>query len=318
MARHGLTHRAYRGDPDLQRLLAALSRAHADPSGTSLLHPGDLVWAIYQNTLFDPQRSIELWESSDSGLVGFGFFEDGDFDTQCFVQDPDERFAFEADALALAGERARQAGAAELRTAILASAALRHDLLAAKDFVPDDTRVTRRGEPHTAFLNLRRSLDDLAVQAAMPNEFIVRPVGREEEWQARVDLHRVVWAPSRVTLEAYRRLRAAPVYRSDLDLVAVAPDGSLAAYAIVWYDAACRVGEFEPVGTHPAYRRRGAARAVMLAGLRCLHELGAYRALVTSSATNPASIGLYESVGFRIADRERFYRAPTETCSAAG
>ncbi len=47
----------------------------------------------------------------------------------------------------------------------------------------------------------------------------------------------------------------------------------------------------------------------MLEGLRRLRELGARRALVTSSANNLASIRLYESVGFGIADREQFYRA---------
>jgi mycothiol synthase len=309
MATHGLTHRPYQGNPDLQRLLAALSRAHAEPSGTALLHPGDLIWALFQNTLFDPHRAIELWESADTGLVGFGIFEDGDFNTQWVARDTDERAAFESDALAVARERARQAGAVELRTSILASDALRRELLAAEGFVPDETRVTRRGEPHTAFLQLRQALDDGALEHAPPGDFVVRAVGGEEEWPARVELHRTVWAPSRVTLEAYRRLRAAPVYRPDLDLVAVAPNGVFAAYAIVWYDPGSAVGEFEPVGAHPEFRRRGAARAVMLEGLRRLRELGARRALVTSSANNPASIHLYESVGFGIADREQFYRA---------
>ena len=314
MATHGLTHRPYQGDPDLTRLLAALSRAHAEPAGSALLHPGDLIWALFQNTLFDPSSSIELWESAESRLVGFGIFEEGDFDTQwlargTLARDTDERTTFESEALAVARERARQAAAVELRTSILASDTLRRDLLVAEDFVPDTTRVTRRGEPHTAFLQLRQALDDGSLEHAPPGDFVVRAVGGEEEWPARVELHRTVWAPSRVTLDAYRRLRAAPVYRRDLDLVAAAPDGTFAAYAIVWYDPASAVGEFEPVGTHPDFRRRGAARTVMLEGLRRLRELGARRALVASSANNPASIRLYESVGFALADREQFYRA---------
>ena len=48
-------------------------------------------------------------------------------------------------------------------------------------------------------------------------------------------------------------------YRADLDCVVEAPDGSLVAYCLAWLDDANRVGELEPVGTHPDYRRRGLA-----------------------------------------------------------
>ena len=311
MTSRGMVHRAYQGDADLRRLLDALSCAHAGPYATDLIHPGDLVWALFQSTDFDPRRAVELWESVDGNLVGFTIIEGGDFDTQCFVSASDERATFESEALAVARERAWQSGASVLRTAIRASDVLRQDLLVAAGFVPDETHVTRRGERHTGTLRLRQSLDD-AVGQETPTpttRFVVRPVGEEEEWSARVELSRTVWAPSRGTLEDYRYLRAAPVYRPDLDLVAVAPDGRFAAYAIVWYDPASHVGEFEPVGTHPEFRRQGAARAVMIEGLRRLRDLGARRALVTSSADNLASIRLYESVGFGIAERESFYRA---------
>jgi mycothiol synthase len=292
MASHGLVHRAYQGE-------------------------ADLIWALFQNTHFDPHRAIELWESIDGRLVGFGLFEDGDFDTQCFVPSSDQQITFESEALNLARDRARQAGAGALRTEILASDALRADLLIAEGFVPDEARVTSRGERNTGTLRLRqslaseslqgKSLDHSSEKAVPAPRFLVRSVADEEEWAERVQLHQTVWAPSRVTLEAYRRLRAAPIYRPDLDLVAVASDGMFAAYAIVWYDPSSRVGEFEPVGTHPDFRRRGIGRAVMLEGLHRLRTLGARQALVSSSADNPASIRLYESVGFAVADRGRFY-----------
>lgn len=319
VASRGWSHRAYLGDGDLHRLLDALSQAHTGSSATSLMHPGDLIWGLFQNMHVDPHRAIELWESPDGSLAGFGLFGDGDFHTQCFAQAGEQQTTFETEALAVARERAQHAGASVLRTEILASNTLRGELLAAEDFVPDETRVTSRGERNTGTLRLRQALDapslpgaslDLSGrEAAPPADFVVRSVGDDREWAERVQLHQSVWAPSRVTLPAYRQLRAAPVYRPDLDLVAVAPDGTFAAYAIVWYDPASQVGEFEPVGTHPEWRRQGAAQTVMVEGLRRLRELGARQALVSSSADNPASIHLYESVGFAVADRGRFYQA---------
>lgn len=309
METDALGHRNYQGEVDLHRLLDALSRAHTASAATSLWHPGDLVWALYKNTEFDPQQSIELWESDGGELVGFCIFEDTDFETQCFVAEGELRRAFEAEALDVARMHARAAGGNQLRTLSFERDAELQELLSANGFAVDAARMTRRGEPRVGMLQLGQCLTGAIEHGLSTPGFSVRQVGGEDEWPARVELHRAVWAPSRVTVEAYRRLRAAPVYRTDLDLVAVAPDGRFASYAIVWYDPASRVGEFEPVGTHPDFRRQGAGQAVMREGLRRLRALGAQRALVMSSAQNPASIGLYQSVGFEIADRGWYSRA---------
>ncbi len=68
--------------------------------------------------------------------------------------------------------------------------------------------------------------------------------------------------------------------------------------ALAWLDADNRVGELEPVGTHPDHRRRGLASAVCLLALRRLREEGAARAIVYSWADSPAQ-ALYRSIGFR-------------------
>jgi ribosomal protein S18 acetylase RimI-like enzyme len=131
----------------------------------------------------------------------------------------------------------------------------------------------------------------------------VRNVGGEEEWEERVNLHREVWHPSRVTLDAYRRLQGVEGYAHDLDLMAVSPEGAFGSYCIIWYDPVTQIGEFEPVGTRSAYRKMGLGKAVLREGLRRLRSRGARTAVIYTSDTNEPAVKLYESVGFRIRDR---------------
>jgi mycothiol synthase len=94
----------------------------------------------------------------------------------------------------------------------------------------------------------------------------------------------------------YRNIQNAPLYRRDLDLVAEAPGGAIAAFSTVWFDDVCRTGAFEPVGTVPAHQRRGLAMALMIEGLRRLRRIGATRAYVGSYS--PGAHAAYEAAGF--------------------
>ena len=128
---------------------------------------------------------------------------------------------------------------------------------------------------------------------------------------SRVDAHRSAFHPSRVTVESYGAVVSTPPYRADLDVVALAPDGTVAAYALAWLDEENRLGELEPVGTHEAHRRRGLARAVCTEALRRLRWAGADTCLVYSVDGSDAT-ALYESVGFRTVDRHVEFRRPRE------
>jgi GNAT superfamily N-acetyltransferase len=140
-----------------------------------------------------------------------------------------------------------------------------------------------------------------------PRGFRLRTVGRGD-LSARVELHRTVWAPSRVTKESYRDVQAAWPYRADLDCVAEAPDGRLVSYCLAWLDPDNRAGELEPVGTHADFRRLGLASAVCRFALRRLEEEGATQATVYAAVdpANPGPKALYESIGF--AETSRFLR----------
>jgi GNAT superfamily N-acetyltransferase len=143
--------------------------------------------------------------------------------------------------------------------------------------------------------------------------FEIRPLRGEEEYAARADAARLAFQS---TLEPdvhrarYLRLMRSPAYALAHDIVAVAPDGTIASFAIVWPDAALSVGLFEPVGTHPEFQRRGLASALMQEGLARLAAAGIERARVMTGGTNERATRVYRALGFRLVDEVASYRAP--------
>jgi GNAT superfamily N-acetyltransferase len=88
-----------------------------------------------------------------------------------------------------------------------------------------------------------------------------------------------------------------PSFSHDLNLVALAPDGSFAAHVGVNYDQTNRFGIFEPICTHPAHQRHGLARALIREGMRRLRDRGALSATVETGDMEPAN-ALYRVCGF--------------------
>ncbi len=143
--------------------------------------------------------------------------------------------------------------------------------------------------------------------------FEIRPIRGEEEHEARADAARLAFA-STLDPEAHRarylRFMRSPGYAPERDIVVVAPDGTIASFAIYWQDDALSLGQFEPVGTHPAFQRRGLARAVLHEGLARLAAAGIRRARVMTGGANEAAKATYLAAGFRLVDEIAAYRAP--------
>src|SRR5262249_51252560 len=95
-------------------------------------------------------------------------------------------------------------------------------------------------------------------------------------------------------------------YRADLHPLIAAPDGTLAATAIIWLDEATQTAEFEPVGTHRDFRRRGLGTALQLHGMHLARAAGATRMLVAclGAPAHPAARPMYPGVGFRPLTRD--------------
>jgi mycothiol synthase len=145
----------------------------------------------------------------------------------------------------------------------------------------------------------RRDLDTPIPDTPIPPGYTVRALGDVGELPARS------WASWRgfhpdepdedyEGWEWYLNIQRCPLYRRDLDIVAVAPGGEIASFCTLWYDDVTRSAYIEPVATVPEHQRRGLARAAITEGLRCLKQLGATRAFV--GGYEPGPNALYSSV----------------------
>jgi ribosomal protein S18 acetylase RimI-like enzyme len=127
-------------------------------------------------------------------------------------------------------------------------------------------------------------------------------VGPEAAVRAHVD----AWAPTAYTAESYEGVRQTAGYRGDLHILVEAPDATMASSTIMWLDESNKTVEFEPVGTHPDYRRLGLARAMMLHGMHRARAAGATHATVVclGAPGHPNARGLYYGLGFRELSRD--------------
>jgi len=287
---------AFGNTKDLQTLKTFVSNIISEEIQLSYWHIGDLVWGIYQNTIFDPQKNVRLWENENGDLLGFTW---SNFH-EIMLQVSPRLASSEAHELL-----EQMLGWGKERREALSTNGNAPSFYAFDDDLPLKNLFLRhkyqREESH--MLHMHRDLDQPIPQAGLPDNWQVRHVAGENEFEQRVALHREVWHPSKVTLESYRRLRTIAGYMPELDLVAVSPEGTFASYCICWLDPVSKIGEFEPVGTRSTYRGKGLGKAVMLEGLRRLKASGMQTAIVYSGGSNQASRKLYESVGFEVYNR---------------
>jgi GNAT superfamily N-acetyltransferase len=149
--------------------------------------------------------------------------------------------------------------------------------------------------------------------------YVVRPTSVDET-EARVSAHQAAWSwdalpwhpdhrPPRPPsadlsladrLAREQRVRAAPLYDRELDLVVEAPDGTLAACCIVWFDETTRSAEIEPLGVVPPHRRRGLAQLLCDEACARVAERGGREVFINNgpNVAYPAPAGAYAKAGF--------------------
>lgn len=170
---------------------------------------------------------------------------------------------------------------------------------------------------------------DAVPRPHVAGEYPVRAV-QPEEAARRVEVHRAAWKPSELPWSpghgpvtdpeatssfdqaAYAACRRTWLYDADFDLVAVAPDGTFAASCLAWFDPSTGVAEIEPLGVHPAHRRRGLAGLLCHEVARRVAERGGSEVFINSGPNEgyPAPPGAYAKAGFRIVKRGTVYVRP--------
>ena len=99
----------------------------------------------------------------------------------------------------------------------------------------------------------------------------------------------------------YVELQKCPIYRKDLDVYIIGPDGEYVSFCLIWYDKKNKIGILEPVGTNPKYRKMGLAKAVVYEAINRAKKEVAERVYVGDGQQ------FYLSIGFRKSHRHTIW-----------
>jgi ribosomal protein S18 acetylase RimI-like enzyme len=283
-----VTTRPWSDPADLQRV-STLVRAFPHEQ----LHVVDLPYRLASWALEDG-RNARLWYDAAGGLLAFAIIQRPWQALDFFVHPGAREIGIEPAMMVWAAERMQELAAEQ------------GDALALFVTVRDDQRdrstlLQQHGFALAGWslVHLARPLTDVIPEPRLPPGFTLRPLNGDAEVESYVRLHRTAFGTNNMTIAWRRRTLAAREYVPELDVVAVAPDGSLAAFCVCWLSANTRLGQIEPFGVLPQYQGLGLGRAALLEGLWRLQAHGALEALVFTYGDDTPAIRLYTGTGFR-------------------
>ncbi len=289
-----LSHRPYETMHDFYELAAAHGRWLTSEQQHLFMHPGDVAHRLSSGLRgTPPSEAVDIWFDGEA-LVGWSLLL-GNSMTLDITIDPDREEIFEKVLEHAASQIQTRFPNREFSVEIAVSTASRITTAEALGYVP----------LNAPYVLTSRSLTKI------PTPLL--PTGYRIVASTNVDINVIVEAHngsfgSSWTADTYRKIQEHPGRSTDLELIALAPDGSGAGFTVVWCDETSRVGLFEPVGTHQDHQRMGVGTALMASGLAELQRRGMRTARVTYEAANVASQSLYHSLGFSDVARFDDYR----------
>lgn len=147
---------------------------------------------------------------------------------------------------------------------------------------------------------LTRPLDPVPAAPALPAGFRLQAGITVAEHAAYQRLHEAIYGHGMGMDEHF-----SSSYQPELDLIAIAPDGTFAAVCFATMDQVAdarniqQVGDVGLLGVHPGYRRLGLARALLLTAVQRAAEQGATQMVLETEQEDSPAMELYRSVGFQ-------------------
>lgn len=267
----------------------------------------------------DPQRNIRLWEDAGGRLVGMALLmtlaptETSTDGRLVFYIHPDAaQSGLDDELIAWAESRLRAHGARRGVPCKLFSGTMEHYKRRGEALERNGFTLARY------FFVMHRPLHEPLEEPHFPEGFTLSNVAEHPEIDRYVEMHNLSfvdhWSFHPMLPERRAHLMKDPQYRPEGGLLALAPDGTFAAFADCYIDEGHneRAGKSEgwigTLGTRRGYRKIGLGRAMLLAGLHWLKSQGLETGVLDVDADNPTgALRLYESVGFRTVKTEVVY-----------
>jgi GNAT superfamily N-acetyltransferase len=285
--------RHYDVERDL-RPMCELARA----SSEATLHAGDV-----QLKLSDPSLRAECDVrvcEEDEEVVGFAFVQPSCFELNFVVGQCARRPQIEARVMDWALARFDQIAEEQKRRVFFSTSVREHDgrrvrLLKRHGFIAD--------EAHHVYM--QRPLDLPIPAPRLPAGFRMRQLAGADELRAYVAARRNAFWMENYTKGWHRRVREMPYYKPGLDLIVIAPGGTLAAFCLSWLEpGGCAAdgltrGYIQTLGTRLKFQKMGLGRALFLETLRRLRALGADVLVGQAEGGNANSLRVAGAAGAR-------------------
>ncbi len=285
--------RPFAGEHDFVALVELVKTVPA-----STPHIVDLPWRM-SSPVTTSNRDAYVWEDENGTLLGFAAWQYWWAVLDYFIRPDFHKQAIEQQLYSIMQQRFRELDQERGK-----------QFPYWVEFRDDDAERKAAAEQHGYtlkedyyYVQMQHSLTELSKELHLPTGFTIRPLAGAQEVEVYVVLHRAAFESMSMTSEWRQRTLLTPYYQPELDLVVVAPDGTLAGFCVGWLDPYRAIGQIEPIGIHPNFQGMGLGSALLHEILRRFKAYGAKEARVETQSIRIPAVQAYESVGFQVAHK---------------